>query len=48
MSTHDEVDPQDFLNTSKAAQRERELPLLFLSIMLGLWVTTWCGVYLLV
>ena len=47
MSTHNEVDPQDLLSGFESSQREWQLPLVFLSIMLALWTATWCGVYLL-
>ena len=48
MNTHDEVDPQNLLSGFKPSQREWQLPLVFFSIMLALWVATWFGVYLLV
>ena len=48
MSTHNEVDPQDPLSGFKSSPREWQLPLVFFSIMLALWVATWFGVYLLI
>jgi hypothetical protein len=47
VSTEDEVDPQKLLSGFKASQRELQLPLVFFSIMLAVWVATWFGLYLL-
>ena len=47
MSTREEVDPRKLLIESTATQREGQIPLVFFSLMLALWVATWFGVFLL-
>ena len=47
MSTHDEVESAGLIGTGKPP-REWQLPLIFFSSVLALWVAAWFGVSLLV